>query len=244
MAKTYGPVVSFRQGKRRVCIVNSYKVCSLATQGVSKLSGNMNTGCSGNYAEAWAGAGRSARIHRSGRDQVWRDAYAARQCRRPSPPTTQVLPLRAWQLTYPDKIRRALHSQLQPSTAGQHKPIQFRAALDVVLDVLHAPAEHIDHARRFAASLIMTMTYGKTTPTHYGDPEVEEINVHNTRLGKVVPAGLHIVDNYPMLRHVPFVVATLKRWHEEELAFFSKMVDDVRVQVVCGDMQAEQNPVR
>lgn len=85
---------------------------------------------------------------------------------------------------------------------------------------------------RFAASLIMTMTYGKTTPTYYTDPEVKEINIHTTRLGKVVPAGQHVVDNYPMLRHIPFVVSTLRKWHEEELGLFSRMIDEVRTQVV------------
>jgi len=58
-----------------------------------------------------------------------------------------------------------------------------------------------------------------------------EINVHTTRLGKVVPAGLHVVDRYPVLRHVPFVTAMLRKWHEEELALFSRMVEDVRAQV-------------
>ena len=76
------------------------------------------------------------------------------------------------------------------------------------------------------------MTYGKTTTTHYTDPEVTEINVHTTRLGKVVPAGQHVVDNYPVLKYVPFVVSTLRKWHEEELELFSRMVDGVRAQVV------------
>ena len=100
--------------------------------------------------------------------------------------------------------------------------------------VSHGQASKVDiiYTCRFAASLIMTMTYGKTTPTYYTDPEVSEINIHTTRLGKVVPAGQHVVDNYPILRHVPFVASTLRRWHEEELSLFSTMVDLVRTQVV------------
>ena len=78
----------------------------------------------------------------------------------------------------------------------------------------------------------MTMTYGKTTPTYYTDPEVIEVNKCTTRLGKVIPAGQHIVDRYPLLRHIPFVVSTLRHWHKEELSLFSKMVEEVRVQVV------------
>lgn len=129
------------------------------------------------------------------------------------------------------RLRRALHSQLQPTAAVQHKPVQFRAALDLVLDVLHDPADHLNHTKRFAASLILTMTYGKTTPTRYSDAEVREINVHTTRLGTVVPAGLHAVDRHPVLRHVPPATATLRRWHREELALFTRMVDGVRKDV-------------
>lgn len=84
----------------------------------------------------------------------------------------------------------------------------------------------------FAASVILTMTYGKMTPTQYTDPEVVEINVHTTRLGKVVPAGLHIVDRYPLLRYIPFATTTLRQWHAEELELFSRMIDGVRTQVV------------
>ena len=76
------------------------------------------------------------------------------------------------------------------------------------------------------------MTYGKTTPTYYTDPEVKEINIHTTRLGKVVPAGQHVVDNYPVLKYIPFVVSNLRKWHEEELDMFTRMVDAVRTQLV------------
>ena len=148
-----------------------------------------------------------------------------------------------------NSLYRALHSQLQSTAAIQHKPIQFRSALDVVLDILHDPKHHIEHTKRwaelqyftqifltkiarFAASVIMTMTYGKTTPTYYSDPDVVEVNVCTTRLGKVVPAGQHIVDKYPLLRFVPFVVSTLRQWHKDELGLFSRMVDEVRTQLV------------
>ena len=78
------------------------------------------------------------------------------------------------------------------------------------------------------------MTYGKTTPTQYTDPEVQEVQIHTTRLGKVMPGprGSHIVDRYPILRFVPLVAGTLRRWHEEELKLFERMVQGVREDVV------------
>lgn len=78
----------------------------------------------------------------------------------------------------------------------------------------------------------MTMTYGKTTPTYYSDPEVEEMLVHGARIGKVVQIGSHVVDRYPFLQYIPFVTSTLRQWHKEELALFSGLVDGVRTQLV------------
>ena len=85
----------------------------------------------------------------------------------------------------------------------------------------------------------MTMTYGKTEPTYFTDPEVVEMAAHGARLGKVMQIGAHIVDTYPLLRYVPFVASTLKKWHKEELALFNSLVDDVRRKMVstCGVYQ-------
>ena len=85
---------------------------------------------------------------------------------------------------------------------------------------------------RYAASVVMSMTYGKTEPTYYTDPEVLAIGVHGTRLGKVAQVGAHVVDNYPILRHVPFVTKTLRQWHQEELALFTSQVNGVRTKIV------------
>ena len=86
--------------------------------------------------------------------------------------------------------------------------------------------------RRYAASVVMTMTYGKTEPTYYTDPEVEEIVMHATRLGRIIPLGAHIVDKFPILKYVPFVTSELRKWHQEELHLFSSLVDGARVRAV------------
>ena len=78
------------------------------------------------------------------------------------------------------------------------------------------------------------MTYGKTEPTYFTDPEVVEMALHGARLGKVVQLGGHVVDSYPFLRHIPFVASDLKQWHREELALFNRLVDGVRQKMVCN----------
>lgn len=76
------------------------------------------------------------------------------------------------------------------------------------------------------------MAYGKTTPTYATDAEVLEIEVDQARLGQAVPLGAWAVDRYPLLKYVPFVTPELRRWHREEVALFTRMVDGVRGQLV------------
>jgi hypothetical protein len=47
---------------------------------------------------------------------------------------------------------------------------------------------------RYAASVIMTITYGKTTPTAYSDPEVQEVQECLSFIGIAMRPGAYLVD--------------------------------------------------
>ncbi|KAH7922532.1 cytochrome P450 [Leucogyrophana mollusca] len=126
------------------------------------------------------------------------------------------------------KLRRALHAQLQSKMAETYEPIQTRSAIDVILDILDDPKQHQMHVKRYSASVIMSITYGKTTPTTYADPEVIKIGSYQRRLGTMLRPGSYLVDTFPILRFVPGYLSQLKRWHQEELAFYKGQVDVVR----------------
>jgi hypothetical protein len=85
----------------------------------------------------------------------------------------------------------------------------------------------------YAASVVMTFTYGKTTPTSYTDPEVVAVNKSIARFGRAMKPGAYLVDMYPILRFVPGYLSQLKVWHKEELALFNGQLDAVRRQMVC-----------
>ena len=122
------------------------------------------------------------------------------------------------------------------------------------MDVIRDPGHHQDHARRlvifcafilsfhinldiyvsYAASVIMTLTYGKTTPTSYTDPEVLEVNKCMERFSVSLVPGAYLVDAFPVLRFVPGYVEKLRRWHIDELTLFRSQlaaVDLKRVSV-------------
>ncbi|EPQ50746.1 cytochrome P450 [Gloeophyllum trabeum ATCC 11539] len=132
------------------------------------------------------------------------------------------------------KLRRALHSQLQQKVSETYEPIQMANAKNVVLDILDSPSEHQSHAKRYAASVVMSVTYGKTTPTSYSDPVVQEVQKCLVRLGVTLTPGKWMVDAYPILRYVPGYLTTLRQWHKEELALFKGQLDGVRKQMDSG----------
>lgn len=85
---------------------------------------------------------------------------------------------------------------------------------------------------RYSASVIMTITYGKTTPTSYSDPEVKQINLGLKRLGNAVRPGAYLVDSYPFLKCIPFFTSELRRFHREELALYRSQLQGVKTRLV------------
>lgn len=129
--------------------------------------------------------------------------------------------------------------------------MQTKNAKNYVLDCFHNAEEHLDHAKRFApacmvdsaiedflyryaASVVMTIAYGKTTPTSYSDPEVRAVNKCLARLGAALRPGANFVDTYPILRYIPGYGSHLRRYQKEEEALYKKEVNTVRRNLVCA----------
>ena len=92
---------------------------------------------------------------------------------------------------------------------------------------------HPDSSIRYAASVVMGITYGKVTPTSYSDPEVVAVNRCLKRFGQAILPGAYLVDTYPILQYVPGYLTQLRKWHQEELALFEGQLDTVRKQMVA-----------
>lgn len=135
------------------------------------------------------------------------------------------------------KLRKALQSQMHLKVVEAYEPIQARNARNVILDILEKPDRHIEHTKRYAASFIMTLAYGKQTPTSYSDPEVQEVNKCLFRLGRAMTPGFYLVDAYPFLRFVPGFLSEPKRFHQEELALFRSQLDSVRERMRRNEAQ-------
>ncbi|KAH7904937.1 cytochrome P450 [Hygrophoropsis aurantiaca] len=126
------------------------------------------------------------------------------------------------------RLRRAVHASLQPKAADTYQPIQLENARDVILDILDDPKGHQDHARRYAASVILRVTYGKTTPTSVNDQEIRRIQKIGRHFQSAIRPGAYLVERFPLLRYVPGYTKELDYWHEEELKLFTEQVDRVK----------------
>ncbi|KAG1736243.1 cytochrome P450 [Suillus lakei] len=108
------------------------------------------------------------------------------------------------------RMRRALHSHLQPKAAEAYQPLQMSHAKNIVLGVLDNPHDFQHHVGTYAATTIMKVTYGKNTPTSATDPAVVEVR-QIVRMGMgILRPGAYLVDSIPWLKYLPWYGRDLK----------------------------------
>lgn len=86
---------------------------------------------------------------------------------------------------------------------------------------------------RYSASVTLSLTYGKVTPTLLSDPEVHALNMLVCRLGDCLRIGAYFVETFPFLQYLPIPeVKKLQQYHHEELALFKDYIKTVRENMV------------
>ncbi|KAG1807819.1 cytochrome P450 [Suillus subaureus] len=129
------------------------------------------------------------------------------------------------------RMRRALHSHLQPKAAEAYQPLQTSHAKNVVLGVLDNPHNFRHHVVTYAATIILKVTYGKNTPTSATDSEVIEALQMMKRFIEVLRPGVYLVDSIPWLKHLPWYGRDLKLGFEMRKKFNLGQLNRVREQM-------------
>ncbi|KAG1797149.1 cytochrome P450 [Suillus variegatus] len=129
------------------------------------------------------------------------------------------------------RLRKAVHPHLQPKAAQEYQDMQRKNAMNFILDVLNDPTNHQKHAKRYAASVILQVTYGKSTPTANADLEVVRIHKVVEHFHATILPGAYLVDRVPLLRHLPGYGKQLDEWHHEELELFRHQLRRVKSEV-------------
>ncbi|KAJ8076753.1 hypothetical protein AAF712_000376 [Marasmius tenuissimus] len=132
------------------------------------------------------------------------------------------------------KLRRALHAHLQPKSVSGYQPVFMRTARQHILDIVENPNRHQDHAKRYAAAVVMALAYGKI-PDSYEDPEVQAVNRCLTRLGYAMRPNAWKVDTFPFLKYIPGYLKELQDGHQEELNLFKSQLQEVRDQIARNE---------
>ncbi|KAG0694198.1 cytochrome P450 [Suillus ampliporus] len=112
------------------------------------------------------------------------------------------------------RMRRALHTHLQPKAAEAYQPLQMSHAKNTILDILDDPYNFQNHITTYSATTIMKVAYGKTTPTSATDPEVIDVTKLVRKIREIIQPGTYLVDSIPWLKYLPWYGRDLKRGFE------------------------------
>ncbi|KAG2135100.1 cytochrome P450 [Suillus clintonianus] len=108
------------------------------------------------------------------------------------------------------RMRRALHSHLQPKAAEAYQPLQMSNVKNMVLAILNDPDNIQNHVLSFSATTITKIAYGKNTPTAATDPTVLEVQRLTVMTREILRPGSYLVDAIPWLRYLPWYGRDLK----------------------------------
>ncbi|OAX37013.1 cytochrome P450 [Rhizopogon vinicolor AM-OR11-026] len=100
-----------------------------------------------------------------------------------------------------------------------YEPVQFAYAHNIVLDLLDSPTLHQLHIKRFAASVILRIVYGKTTLTLLSDPFLLQLQNMIPRFQSAMMPSTYLVDKYPILKYIPVFIFEDGREEEYEMLF-------------------------
>ncbi|KAG1727217.1 cytochrome P450 [Suillus lakei] len=134
------------------------------------------------------------------------------------------------------RMRRALHSHLQPKAAEVYQPLQMSHVKNIILGVLDNPHNIQHHVITYAATTMMKVTYGKDTPTSATDPEVVEMHQLLEMAIEILRPGAYLVDSIPWLKYLPWYGRDLKLGFER-----SKKLNTGQLERVNEQMQSNED---
>ncbi|KAI6146887.1 cytochrome P450 [Pisolithus tinctorius] len=81
---------------------------------------------------------------------------------------------------------------------------------------------------KYGASVILRVTYGKSTSTSNDDAEVIGVHTALGRFQRLMRPGAYLVDSVPILKHVPWYGREIEQWHRYEIKLFREQLARVQ----------------
>ncbi|KIK42207.1 hypothetical protein CY34DRAFT_83942 [Suillus luteus UH-Slu-Lm8-n1] len=129
------------------------------------------------------------------------------------------------------RMRRVLHTHLQPKAAEAYQPLQMSHAKHTVLDILNDPHNFHTHAVTYSAATILKIAYGKNTPTSATDPEVRDVRHLMKYFRIVLHPGAYLVESIPWLKYLPWYGQDLKQQFKKSRELYLNQLNHVRQQL-------------
>ncbi|KAG2049577.1 cytochrome P450 [Suillus hirtellus] len=129
------------------------------------------------------------------------------------------------------RMRRVLHTHLQPKSADAYQPLQMSQARSLILNILDDPSNFQNHAITCAASTVLKVAYGKTSPTSATDHEVREARHLISRFRTVLRPGAYWVDSIPWLKYLPWYALDLKDDSKRATRLYTDQLNRVKLQM-------------
>ncbi|KAF6788485.1 cytochrome p450 monooxygenase, partial [Colletotrichum musicola] len=134
--------------------------------------------------------------------------------------------------------RKLLHSGFMQRQSETYRPIQSLESKVLMHELLIDPLNFRRHLERYAASVIVTVTYGRRVEDVTTDIVVQRNGESMGRLTSVNIPGKFAVERYPLLKHVPTFLAPWKaevlRQREKDIELYTELMDEVRDKVGRG----------
>ncbi|KAL2020641.1 hypothetical protein VTK56DRAFT_8131 [Thermocarpiscus australiensis] len=134
--------------------------------------------------------------------------------------------------------RKLLHSGFMQRRSESYRPIQSLESKVLMHELLTNPADFRTHLERYAASVIVTVTYGRRVEDVRTDAVVRMNAESMERLTSVNIPGKFAVERYPALKYVPSIFAPWKaqvlEQRKKDIKMYTELMDDVRQRLAAG----------
>ncbi|KAL7624834.1 hypothetical protein AAE478_004048 [Parahypoxylon ruwenzoriense] len=128
--------------------------------------------------------------------------------------------------------RKLLHGGFMQRQSETYRPIQSLESKVLMHDLVHSPDRFRKHLERYAASVIVTVTYGRRVEDVDNDIVVRRNAESMDRLTQVNIPGKYAVERYPALKYIPRIFAPWKaqvlRQRQKDIQLYTELMDEVR----------------
>ncbi|GAA5836682.1 hypothetical protein JCM11251_002697 [Rhodosporidiobolus azoricus] len=134
--------------------------------------------------------------------------------------------------------RKVLHGSFMQKAADNYKPIQHLESKQLMNDLLHQPEGFRDHLERYAASVIVTINYGRRVHNVWTDRVVCENRRSMDILTSVNIPGKYLVEALPILLKLPNFLTPWRtealKHRKQDIELYIGLVNEVKAKMQKG----------